>query len=439
MKNIKEFYRIKQSFAMDRHTWIILRAKLVEQRGQISVTDLKDVFDPTKEQDIKPEIWALVYAALYEMHSQELAKYPPQHFFTDLELKRASTLSKRNAFEEWPVLFRAVIPLAPQDQYCVCLSALEIKDLNDHNLLITNPDMQRESTIYKYKDVELVCVSYSKAKVDAIYDNLICGKQFATALKFHYIPSANDDWNYDSERLTLELNGSGTLLLIDGRHRVDAISLAVSHNPSIGEAYRIPVIITIGSARMAKDIIVQDEERTPIDVNHLARLKGSPADSIIQIIKTNEDIAACFRFSQTVDQFKNGFGFIVESELDRGIREFFHIKTRVPKNKGESIAAFLIDFLCECYALVEEKEEGYWSKYTSHWKRSRVYYLSNEYTIYSLVYLASVLWEQDDWADKLENIFSRISLKYMLRKYTEDRRQDTLRYIKKILEEEGLL
>ena len=396
MKNVDKLQTLRDNFAQDWNLLKVLKTKLVDT-GQISQADLLHIFGPETNISLcSPQQVALVYQTIFNLGFDNPPD--PSHFFTAAELESSLTLSAAHRRKGDECIFENSFMISPHREFGCFVTLSQIYELSESRELRILSGMQRESELLKYGMTEVPCVKFSIKKMQEISSNWLRGTQHPNTIRLHVLPEAGKNidecFEYNEDKHILKIKG-GIIANIDGNHRVNAIVDAVSKNKAIGDSYRMGVIISFGPSLIAKEIIVQEEERTPIDVEHVQSMKTTVGNDIVHKLMANEDLMQVFRFCTTSDQCRAGAGFFVEWRMAEAITESFKIKSNVSPSDKRELVQYLTDFLLQYHYLVEEKHPGYLQNYYQHLE----YTMSNEFTVYGIVEIASEIKDRPDWAE----------------------------------------
>ena len=399
MQNTDELQILRDNFASDWDLLKVLKTKLVDS-GQISQADLLHLFAPETNISLwSPKQVALVYQTILNLDRDSLPA--PSHFFTPAELEASSALLAEYRKKGDECVFRDCFMISPHKEFGCFVTLNQIYELSQSRELRILSDMQRESELLKYGMVEVPCVKFSMEKMQEISSNWLRGTQHPNTIRFHVLPKAgkniNDCFEYNDTKHVLKIK-SGIIANIDGNHRVNAIVDAVSKNKTIGNAYRMGLIISFGPSLIAKEIITQEEERTPIDTEHVQSMKATVGNDIVNKLMADEDLMQIFRFCTTSEQCRAGAGFFVEWRMAEAITESFKLKSNMSPAAKRELVQYLSDFLLQYHYLVEEKHPGYLQNYYQHSE----YTMSNEFTVYGIIEIAAEIQNRPDWADWME-------------------------------------
>lgn len=277
----------------------------------------------------------------------------------------AMTLTSRTTLNSFPITFENVVQLSARDEYLFVLSLGQIQELALNKVIHVRSDMQRESEIIKYNDTRIPCVKFSEEKVKEIAENFLRGRQHPNTLRFHLIPDGDKSFEYNPDKATVTIY-KGLLANIDGNHRVNAILDALYVNQAISNAYRMPIILTVGAPLVAREIIVQEEQRTPIAAEHVESFKTTEGNRIVAKLKMNQSLLTCFQFCTSFDQSKNGGGMFVESVVGDAIIKTFQIKRRLRPVELDELVKYISETFEDIYYLVDARSPDYFADYFLH-------------------------------------------------------------------------
>ncbi len=395
MENTKELARVFAYYSSEHQMRQLLMAQLVNT-GAITRMDLHTIFATTTQiEKCNPAVVALVYKKMWENDKSRIPQ--PEHFFGQQELMDAMTLTSRSTLSNFPVTFEHVVQLSAHDEYLFTLNLTQIQELALNKVIHVRSDMQRESEIIKYNDARIPCVKFSEEKVKEISENLLRGRQHPNTLRFHLIPDGDKSFEYNPDKATITIY-KGLLANIDGNHRVNAILDALYVNQTIGNAYRMPIILTVGAPLVAREIIVQEEQRTPIAAEHVESFKVTEGNRIVAQLKMDQSLLTCFRFCTSFDQSTNGGGMFVESVVGDAIVKSFQIKRKLRPVELDELAKYIAETFEDIYYLVDARSPDYFTDYFLH----PDYIMSNTYFAYGMAYIAAQLRAVGDFVDTSE-------------------------------------
>ena len=427
MKNIKNMDALIGYYAENRRVRRAITAELVD-KCIVSRTDINKVFrSNVGAENCNPAVLAAVYKVIKSVVGDEAPDVG--EFFTDAELQDSLTLTQREAYESFPITFYNVDKISIQDEYVFTLTYQQISELSANKVLQIRTDMQRESEVIRMREDTISCVKCDDRKIKEISDNILSGIQHPNLIRFHLIPDSSlpldKSFVYNAGEHTITIK-NGLLATIDGNHRVNAIVDALYSDPKIGTQTKMIICLTVGNPNMAREIIVQEEKRSPIDPDHLLSFKETEGSRIISKLKMDEEFTKCFRFCTTPSQCIAGGGFITESIFSEAVIKYFKITHALRPSALNKLVSYISSFLMEFYYIVNEKYPNYYKEYNRH----ILYTMSNPYTICGLIYLASQLKDNPDWENELESIVNMIDFERVdNRHYTDGKTQQVVNYI----------
>lgn len=403
MKDTIKLFAIFQQYA-NTEVQFALQSQLVDT-GLIPRFRLIDAFRATllpEKQD--PVILAFIYTKMRELFPK-IGFPAPEEFFDKEELNGRYLLGKQENFAELPITFKDVVKLSNKEEYLSMLSYEQLLIMNQNHLVQIKPDMQRETVILQVGGASVPCIKFDEEKAREIKESILQNKQYVTTVRFHLLPEPTDFngsfvYNADSKELTIK---EGSMVNIDGNHRINAILDAMHDNPSI--AGYVVVLFTIGSAQVARDIIVQEEKRTPMEEEHVKSLRTIAANDIVDSLRNDDDFAQYWQFSLTEDEFRGGQGVLLTNVFADALMKEFGIKPKeTPRNK-QKWTSFILDLMCEYADCVDSNLVNYYSQYTQH--------LGNLMTkpqfVYGLFYIGNKIKDRDDWNVILKETVNEIN------------------------------
>lgn len=409
MNNLEEFEQLKNGYVQEPELRQIVVSKLCED-GTMTRRDASTFFKyNTDITQWNPSVLCIIYKTIKKY--DKIRSLPSvAHFFNHKEIEDSKVLLARAAASAYPVKFEGAVRLSSNEEYLLCLTAQQIYDLSTSKLLRIRSDMQRESEIINYQGVGVPCVKFSMKKMKEIKENLLEGKQFMTTVRIHLIPDLDQDkpsFEFDDNTQTVTIN-SGLMANIDGNHRIQAIVSAVEENHNIAAAYRIPVILTVGTPMIAREVIIQDEKRTPISTEHTKSMENSEGKRIIFLLKANDELRDYVQFSTTTEQFSAGSGYFVEYIFADAFDKCFDASKGFTKSEREDIAEYLGEFLVKYFIFLKKKHPTYMKTYTAK-HRQEACVMSSIYASYVLVSMAAQLRDYSNWDDRLERIVNNMN------------------------------
>lgn len=205
----------------------------------------------------------------------------PSKYFTEREIKEIKTMFEGYSSESimFPYIFHNVIQVN-DDEYLGKIKASEINKIS--HLLQYNPITQREMRQLKRGSQTIPVPKIIKKNVNAMVDLMKKGRLISTMLTFNARFGTADDgeevyYNSDDFSLTVQ---KGTLLdVVDGFHRITAISKAIMEDSSLDMVFKITILNR--DTPGAEDYFIQMNTFTPISTAHLESKKDTRQANII--------------------------------------------------------------------------------------------------------------------------------------------------------------
>lgn len=407
MQNEEVFEGVLDEYRKDNRVNQLLVSQLIDKniisRSQLGILMSYN----TKAKDVNPAMLCAVYDVILKAHP-EAYLFAKDYFFTREEQTQAQLLHIEDSIEKFPITFKDVTKLDIKEEFALVLSYRQIVDMFNNRIFQIRADVQRESDVYEYNGERIPCVHYDAQKVQEITESILHHQQHPNLIRLHLIKARDEEhglnFEYDSFRKELTIF-SGVLLNIDGNHRVNAIANAVNSAPQIADNKYMIVALTIGTAAMAREIIVQEEKRTPIVFEHVKSLSQSEScRTIVNNLKTDEQLEECYQFCTTTEQSHSGGGLLVEHLFADAVEKAFSLKAKERRSVLDGLSSYISEFLQEFYYLVEDFNDSYYSQYYLH----DDLIMANPYVVYGLLKTAAILKDDDNWREKLESIVSRL-------------------------------
>lgn len=264
----------------------------------------------------------------------------PENYFTEQEIKNAKTFEIiQEPSIELPYTFENVT-YVKDGNFSTIITAKQIKELFDSNILVYNFDTQREAKVERGKDDEIILKPKTNPKsVKEIADLLLASELETSTITFNARVGTGEDGNeliYDTKNRTLTVT-KGTLLdILDGYHRISGINMAMSKDPELQGVFDLK-ILNYSKARALK-YFFQINKTNPI-----SEARRKEANVANMTTATIEELRAKCSFlqgkiSNSDKPFTGSDQLVSYNVLSDAIDEFYS-----PKNKLEAIQ--LSDYL----------------------------------------------------------------------------------------------
>lgn len=394
MKNVERLQAIKNGYSGDMNTLIALKGILVD-KGLISQADLANIMSLDTKMDLcEPTQLALVYQALYTIEGDKLDE--PQEFFTQAELDAAHMMESTSPIKGEECVFNDCYKISPNNEFGCFITLGQIYELSQSRQVKILSDIQRETEVIKAGISEIPCVHFMPDKMNSISRNWLEGKQHPNTIRFHVLPEigeyAEDCFEYDDDTRVLTIK-KGIIANIDGNHRMNAIVDAVSKNRLIGKQYKMGLIVSFGNSSIAREIITQEEERTPIEKEHINSLKATLGNEIVMHVAEDSRYPKTLKVCATPNEFRGGIGKVVKTAFAEAITDSFKLQKNMNPLAQMELERYLVAFMAQYAYYLEKKEPDYLSKLNLHTE----YIMSNECMIYGLMDAAAAFRKDSDW------------------------------------------
>lgn len=329
--------------------------------NRIPLGDVQNLINgKTLLNEVDERVLCLFNLNVYDIIKKEeldvdVSKIYYNDYFSEMEIKLAKT------YEEFdqeiitlPYTFKNVVRVN-QDHYICPISAQEIKKLWDAGLLFYNFDAQREARVERDKKDPAKIIQRPKINpraVKEISQHIKNGTLISSALTLNARLGTSDEGEeliYNPKNLTLELTPGTLTDVLDGFHRLQAITLTISAFPDVDMNFTLN-IVNYGT-KQAQEFFAQLNSATPVSTSRLLEMKQARhSDFIVKQIQINSEFmkgkVSSSEHISTLQKHLVSF-----SVLSDAIDETFSIK-----NKAEAleIAEYLTEFFDKLFIKNEE-------------------------------------------------------------------------------------
>ena len=307
-------------------------------------------------------------------------------YFTELEYN--SWIGYREIKESeniYPIVIDNVDEISDR-YYQTIMSAQEIERLNAANILIYNPNSQRELKVTKAG----LSINVNPKKVTEIAERMSDGKQFADDLKFNIL---GDPPVYNPKKRTLTIYEGSFINTFDGQHRKEGNALVLSKNPHL--KFNWPVKFTAYSEIRTHDCMTQINKQTPIDEEFLSTKDYSKSENLL-IDKIMDSRGELSTVTKDTDSYvKENRGLTTKSILAEAIRDNYEGKIEISINR-DSVANWIVEFTN--YLM------GYFIDdfITKPYEVKKHSYINNMNMFYGYIALSAKLQNNSQWKDILK-------------------------------------
>lgn len=405
LDNEKAYKLLKNRFSDKNFSEIILsklKKDLVET-GKILLTELYSIVSLSLPlEDINKDLVILIYISLQELRGLELPS--ATNYFSQSQISSAKMYNPKTYNQTYPIKFKLLDKLG-ENQYLITENIQEMNLLKKAGIIQWDKNIQRESiTVRKGNDL-VVNINYNDKRAREIGNAIVKNKYYSNCLRWHLIDNEYAQYEIKDNMLIIY---SGVIAEIDGQHRDRGSEYALLSKPNID--LKFPILFTIGSIKMGKEIIVQEEKRQPFNKQFVKALENTIGNKIVGILKNSENLDELITFSQTTEQYKNGVGFMLEFAVADAIDNFYDRNELKTQRQLFKLSTWIIDFLNYIVELYSEDFILYKEKnIIKSW-------LTSCGAGYSLIYLSSIFYLNSNWEESLKKILTKISLSLELQK-----------------------
>lgn len=268
----------------------------------------------------------------------------PEIFFTESEIKDIKTFEILPTDTiELPYTFENVT-FVKEGNFSTIITAQQIKQLMDSNILVYNFDTQREAKLEKGKDDEIILKPKTNPKsVSEIADLLLAGELETSTITLNARVGTSEEGDevvYNPRNRTLTVT-KGTLLdILDGYHRISGINVAASKDPEIDAVFDLK-ILNYGRSRALK-YFFQINKTNPISESRRKEANiANMTTSTIEELRVKSNFLQG-KISNSDKIFKATDQLVSFNVLSDAIEDYYN-----PSNKLEAIQ--LADYLAKFF------------------------------------------------------------------------------------------
>lgn len=321
-------------------------------------------------------------------------------FLEDAEIEQVRKYKIRQEQEEDKdlLVFEDVRQVA-SDIWTMVIPCQKIAQLYRENAVGYDFETQREAKRIKSKDTIIRVANVNWTAVEEIKDLLVKGLFIPNTITFN-IPIENiEDVKYDKNKKRLVIL-KRVLKILDGFHRSLGI-IAALREAEIN--YNFEVRITCFNTDKARQFIVQEDKRNPINKEYIRSI--DTADKITNIINNiNQNNKSELKGLIATDNslIRTGNAVVNFSTLYSIIDKLWQPKTFVEANK---VSDYLIEFFNEIVGL-------YPNEFKLHIKESRkLNHINREQMFVIYLVLAKNLENDLNWKQEVSKVMANINIK----------------------------
>lgn len=270
------------------------------------------------------------------------ARVVTSHYFTNREIKEVRSTYEKEVKEqlEFPLTLHNVTQVA-DDDYILTMKASEIKAWS--KVFQYNYETQREARLRADKTTGKIIPQpkTNPKSVKEIVELIRKGRAIRSMLTFNARLGTSDDGEeliYDKKNNTLTIT-EGTLLdILDGFHRLTAIIIALTEDPTIDMTFKINIVNF--SVNQAQDFFAQLNTTNPISKSRMMEASEKRlGDFIVKQIQANSELGEYITKSDHVNKYQNLL--VTFNVLSSSIDEVFNVEDKPSANE---IAKYLSVF-----------------------------------------------------------------------------------------------
>lgn len=340
-------------------------------------------------ETLSDQVLYLLTKYLYEETQMETIN--PTRYFTDIEISMYNKFKRNLKTKDEPIVFKNLIQVM-DDQWHGVMHIKDIAELYNRGRITYNPETQRESIFKEVHGQIIVRPKINKQSRKEITKALKQGTYIPDEITFNVRKTGKENFKFTKGNWGVGdlIVYEGYIDVIDGYHRSLAILDVLSEMPSLDRV--MEVRITNFTIEKAQRFIVQKNKQNKIAERKIKSMDvQNYANSIVK--RLNEDSQSDLRGKIATDStaILKGLAIVGFEYLSESIEYFFNIKTRRDANK---IGDYLIEFFNEIYGIYYDEFENYKGKNIK----------TNQFTFIGYVALASKLYNQSNWKQKLEDV-----------------------------------
>ena len=291
--------------------------------------------------NIDMRVLILLTEQVYKITKEENLKV--ENYFNEKEIKTAKQYDYQyeNTEEqiELPLTMENVLQIDTQNYLTFWDAKFANKLLSD--LLIYNPETQRESKIIKRNNqVEFAIKLYPKS-VKEMTAKLLQGKLHYTTITINALVGTAESGNeltYNHRKQELTVNEGTALNILDGMHRLTAIKNALEQNPDLKHV--VQVAVKNFNLSQAKEYLAEVSKQNAVSKTRIKELeKGRFADITVDYLKRESDLRD--RISSTSDVHYIANQIVSYDVISDTVDDEFNIASRFQADEvGKKLSNF---------------------------------------------------------------------------------------------------
>lgn len=292
------------------------------------------------EDDI--EFIAILAEQTYITTGKTLAN--PENALTERELKeiKSNFEGEQTEKDTFPYTFQNVIKIADDDFIC-SIGATEINYLFSQGLLQYNPETQRETRQVKSRatDEIIEVPKVNEKSIKEMVSLLEKNELISSMITFNArLGTANDfeELVYDENKKTLTITEGSLLDVLDGFHRINAISRALRINPSINANFKLNILNY--NKKRSQKYFAQMNTMTLVSTSHLKKMSETRyGDFIAKQVQSSSQLSGLVAAGDHISP--NSDLLVTFNTLSDSIEETFKVDNRP---KALEVSEYLTEF-----------------------------------------------------------------------------------------------
>lgn len=292
------------------------------------------------------------------------------------------------------VIIENVTEVEPNREYFAVITYKKLKEIYNSGVESYNFETQREATFEDTKFGVITRPTIYPENVEGIKEAMLEGKFKSNLISLNALLIKNDTtkrYVYDDKRKMLEIFRAD---IIDGFHRQLGCVAALTENPDLkGHMY---LRFTNYDIKDAMTVVKQESLGSKISKSRMLELDNSIYTDIVDALNNNSDCELNNKFG-TFGEVENNLKLISKSTFAISLEECFNIQ---PRDKF-FVQDYLIDFYNYIVGIFSNEFDNPIDS-----KLNKVVCDNNMFILYN--YIASKLYNDDNWSRKLKNIINNI-------------------------------
>lgn len=340
------------------------------------------------DEDIK-FLFLFTFALSKSLEGNSEIKINVEDYFTNVEIDKWKNYREEKLEDTvYPIVIKNVDIIA-DGHWQTVMSAQEIERLNAANLLIYNPNTQRQMKVTKAG----IKINVNSKKVNAIAERMLNGEQFPDNIKINILKNDEDSIDYNQKTRTLTIHEGSQLNTFDGQHRKSGNALALTKNPDL--QFNWAVTITNFSETKAHDFMTQINKQTPIAEEFLQTKDYSKNENRVveAIMDSKGDLSKVVK--ETDDYIRTNRGLTTKSILAQAIADKYSDQIEISVNVRK-VANWIVEFTDQLMGLYVDEFIAY------PYKVKEISYINNKNLFYGYIALSAKLYNNDNWKELLK-------------------------------------